>query len=438
MRPVQELEQEGLRLETNSRGTVDCADAGNDLRARDEGGPYRAPYAGEYRSLMGIPAEGNAAPTRRGARLSPPRIAHVISTRGVGGAERILAAVVAAGEARGCDQMVLNPFATESSESFASLLGAVPYEGRACDRPSQVPHVRHWLSTQIKGFRPDIVHVLLFHARVVMATLHRRQGTGWLLTQAYDHTLRLRSHPGTRERLDRWSGRRFDRIVAISDSVSQFLVQGHRYPPSKVVRISPGWEGVPLPPRRSEAVPTVVCVAKFRPEKGHRVLLAAFDLVLRQIPDARLLLVGDGELEAELRADVASRFLDDKVEFAGAVSEVWPSLAAAHVFALPSLSEAFGIAAVEAMAAGLPVVASNVGGLPELVRPGVSGELFPPGDHEALARELMHLLRSPELRKQMGAAAREAAETHRMERSAARYMDLYDEILGNRDATRAE
>lgn len=359
----------------------------------------------------------------------PLRIAHVISTRGVGGAERIIAALVAGGAARGFDQVVLNPFADGGSASFATRCEPVPYKARRCDRLAELPALRRWLKSELDDFAPDIVHAVLFHARVVMATIARRPGACWLLTQAYDHTLRMAPHAWFKEPLDRWAGRRFDRVVAISDSVQQFLVREYGYPASKVVRISPGWEGVPLPPSASDVEPTVVCVAKFRPEKGHRVLLAAFDLVRRELPRARLRLVGDGELEPELRAEVAARALEENVEFAGAVPAIWPVLATAHVFALPSLSEAFGIAAAEAMAAGLPVVVSDVGGLPELVTPGVTGELFPPGDHEGLANHLVRLLRSPQLRERMGAAAREAAQDHSMERSVDRYVALYEDMV---------
>ncbi len=359
----------------------------------------------------------------------PARIAHVISTRGVGGAERLLAAVITELEARGHEQLLLNPFAGASSDGLASICRPVPYRGHGCNRVVHLPRLRRWLRTELDHFRPDAVHVLLFHARVLTATIPRRPATRWLLTQVYDETLRLRPHPRTRQALDRWSGRHFDRIVAISASVERFLVDEHGYPPSKVVRISPGWEGPPVP-RNPSQNPTVVCVAKFRAEKGHGVLLEAFDLLLREVPDARLLLVGDGDLEGEVRAQVAARGMEGRVEFAGAVGEVWPFLARSHVFVLPSLSEAFGIAAVEAMAAGLPVVASEVGGLPELIRPGVTGELFPPGDHQALAAHLVRLVRSPEERERMGAAAHEDAQPLRMDRAAGRYADLFEELIG--------
>jgi glycosyltransferase involved in cell wall biosynthesis len=170
-------------------------------------------------------------------------------------------------------------------------------------------------------------------------------------------------------------------------------------------------------------------VARLRREKGHDVLLDAFALVRREVPTARLVLVGDGEFAASVRAQVTAMGLGESVVFAGVVPDVWPYLAEADVFALASRSEAFGIAVVEAMAAGLPIVASASGGIPELVEPGVSGDLFPPGDHRVLASHLVRLLRSPERRAAMGQAARVAAAGHRRERAVERYMELYEQML---------
>jgi glycosyltransferase involved in cell wall biosynthesis len=360
------------------------------------------------------------------------RIAHVISTRGVGGGERILSAVVAEAAGRGHEQLVLNPFANEGSEMFAALCGPARYEARGAYRVVHVPGVRRWIEQELRAFRPDIVHVMLFHALLVTSTIPKGEGELRILTQLYDGSLQLGSHSWVRERLEHWAARRFDRIVAISDSVKQVLVNDYRYPESKVARISPGWFGQPVVPR-PDAAPTIVCVAMFRREKGHSILLSAFERVRLEVPDARLLLVGDGPLAPQIRAEVAARGMEASVEFLGSVADVWPVLARAHVFVLPSLSEAFGIAMVEAMAAGLPVVASAVGGLPELVRPGVSAELCPPGDHRALAEHLVRLLRSPELRERMGAAAREDAAPHRMQRTGERYLQLFEDLLLERE-----
>jgi glycosyltransferase involved in cell wall biosynthesis len=121
--------------------------------------------------------------------------------------------------------------------------------------------------------------------------------------------------------------------------------------------------------------------------------------------------------------------LDGSVEITGPVPEIWPYLAKSHVFALASTSEAFGIAIVEAMAAGLPVVASDVGGIPELVEEGVTGELFPAGDGEALASHLVRILADPQLRSRMSTAATAAAEGRRLSATLPRYLQACEELI---------
>ena len=360
----------------------------------------------------------------------PPRVAYVTSSQGVGGgAEHLLAALVAGGGDRGWDQLVLNPFGTDASRALADLCPAGHYRGRRCDRWNQLPGLRRWLQRELDRFQPDVVHVVLLQALFVVATLRKRPGARWLLTHVYGDVFGVRRFGPIDQHVDRWAGRRFDHVVAISDAVREFLVTDHRYPAAKVTRIQPGWEGEPLP-RTDEGPPTVISVGKLRPEKGHDVLLLAFDLVRRQVPAARLVIVGDGDLRPSLEAKARALGLTDAVTFAGAVTSIWPYLARAWVFASASLSEAFGIAVVEAMAAGLPVVAPAVGAIPELVTPGVTGELYPSRNHEALAHHLVKLLGSPELRHSMGEAGRQTAAGFHMARTVDRYFDLYDELLG--------
>jgi glycosyltransferase involved in cell wall biosynthesis len=118
------------------------------------------------------------------------------------------------------------------------------------------------------------------------------------------------------------------------------------------------------------------------------------------------------------------------VTLAGAVEDIWPCLARAHVFALASHYEPLGIAILEAMAAGLHVVATEVGGIPEIVQPGVTGELVADGDAAAMADRLIALLGSAALRERMGAAAKEAAAGMTMDVTVDRYFALYERLLG--------
>jgi glycosyltransferase involved in cell wall biosynthesis len=357
-----------------------------------------------------------------------PRIVHVISSRGIGGAERFLAALVEHGGAHGWEQSVLNPFATDASAPLGAICDPVPVLARRCDGPLDLPTTRRWLGAELARFRPEVVHVLLFHALVAVATLPAPPGSRRVATNVYGDWVTTAPHGWLVRAADRWAGRRVDHVAAISESVARFLVSEYRYPSSKVTCIPLGWKGAPLPRSTAPRPPTIISVGGLRPEKGHDVLLAALALVHEEVPAARLVVVGDGELRPSLEAQAAAGGMGDRVEFLGSIPEVWPLLAGADVFASASRSEAFGIAIAEAMAAGLPVVAPAVGAIPELVVPGVTGELFPPGDHRALAGHLARMLRSAELRARMGTAARQAADGLRMERAVERYFDLFDDV----------
>lgn len=363
------------------------------------------------------------------------RVAHVISTLGFAGAERFLAALIKEGDAVGWDQTLVNVFGGGQTD-LARLFAPARYRAGHCDSAMDVPAARRWLKRELSAFEPDVVHVMLPHALVLVATLPRRPGESRLLTHVYGEGLRLKRYGVLRDAVDRWAGSRFDRVVGISESVRRYLISSHRYPASKVDCIPLGWEGEPLPPVRHGRPPTVVCVAKLRPEKGHDVLLDAFAAVRRNVPDARLVLVGEGELQDALEARAKSLGVHGAVHFAGMVEDVWPHLAAADVFALASESEAYGIAIAEAMAAGLPVVASRVGGIPELVVPGASGELFDPGDRDALAAHLTRLLTEPDLRARMSDEARQAAEPLRLRNSLPRYVEVCNELVRSGGAGR--
>ncbi len=196
-------------------------------------------------------------------------------------------------------------------------------------------------------------------------------------------------------------------------------------------RYAPG--GDPGPVRREAGVPpdapVVAAVGRLEPVKGHRVLLEAFAQVRARAPQAHLVLAGDGSERPALEARAGAEDLRGAVRFLGVRKDVPAVLAAADVFALASVgSEGSSRATLEAMAAGLPVVASAVGTLPDLVREGETGLLAPPGDAQALADGLCALVADPARRRTFGRAARARAEAEFDERRFARRMkDLYAE-----------
>jgi N-acetyl-alpha-D-glucosaminyl L-malate synthase BshA len=176
--------------------------------------------------------------------------------------------------------------------------------------------------------------------------------------------------------------------------------------------------------RPGEAV--LVHVSNFRPVKNLAGVVRVFSEVARRRP-ARLLLVGDGPDAGTARRMARDLGQEARVHFLGAYEDVAEVLAAADVFLLPSQDESFGLGALEAMASGVPVVASRVGGLPEVVVDGVTGFLCPPDDVEAMAEASLRLL--ADLDRFRAAASRHAAERFPAPSIVPQYEALYGEVL---------
>lgn len=154
------------------------------------------------------------------------------------------------------------------------------------------------------------------------------------------------------------------------------------------------------------------CVGRLVELKNHRIVLEVLPDLLRQWPDLRLVLIGGGELEPTLRTEAAALGVCGQVVFAGARADVAQLLPALDVFVLSSLTEGLSIALLEAAAAALPIVATAVGGNPEIVRHGETGLLVPPADGTALLEAVRQLLSNPLARHALGRRAREWVERH--------------------------
>jgi glycosyltransferase involved in cell wall biosynthesis len=212
-----------------------------------------------------------------------------------------------------------------------------------------------------------------------------------------------------------------DLVVATSEAVAKWAGVGAEV-------IYPGVDICKAPPEMRRGMGHDLGVAgRLVPLKGTLHLIRALPMVRAEVPGVRLEIAGSGPEEEALRDEAHRLGLDGCVRFLG-----WQEDIPFHrwdVFVIPSLEEAFGVAALEAMAAGLPVVASAVGGLTELVQAGKTGWLFPPADINALAGRLVSLLLSPEERFKMGAAAWTRANMFTTKRMSEQIERLYRRLL---------
>lgn len=292
----------------------------------------------------------------------------------------------------------------------------VDAEAIAAESPRQPREIGR-LARFIARLQPDVVNAHLFRSTAIAAPLARWHGAR--VVETYHGREGWRQGP-LRFLPDRLVGRLLDRVIAVSEAARAFLIGAKGYPSERITVVPNGRDLSVFTPGRAReaarkelgldrAVPLVGVVGRLEPQKGHAYLLDAWPLLVREFPDARLLLVGDGSLRAALEAQARARGIAGSVLFAGFRADVPRLLDAIDVLCLPSLYEGMPLTAIEAAAMARPVVATAVDGTPEVVREGHTGRLVPPADPPALARALGTLLRDPDGARRMGQAGRDWA-----------------------------
>jgi len=218
-----------------------------------------------------------------------------------------------------------------------------------------------------------------------------------------------------RRLLNRWTVPLATHVVAVSDLVARYTAQAFRIPESRLTTIRNGVDAAaiqPTPRPRDPEAPVVGCTARLHAENDHATLLEGFARVAAGRPNARLLLVGRGPEEGRLRRLSEGLGIAQRVTFAGEHADVRPWLAAMDVYAQTSRTAGISNSILEAMAAALPVVATAVGGTPEVVVDEETGILVPGRDAVALAGALERLLGDGGARRAHGSAGRARVEAH--------------------------
>lgn len=384
--------------------------------------------------------------------MGSAKVLHIITRLARGGAPSIMLDLLRGLEGDGLTHTLATGLAGDAAQD---LLETPATEGlRVLTLPALTREVRPLadlralleLTHLLRREEPDLVHVYTSKAGFLGRLAARLTGMRPVVYSPHGSILTGYFSPGATRlfaRLDAWAARFTDRVICCTArEVAEYLAAGIGRPEQYAV-IPNGLDGEtyarqatpPAQTRAALALPSesrpVVCAGRLVKVKGHTFLLQAWPSVLKHEPRALLLLAGDGPDEDPLRAQAAALGLAGSVKFLGFRQDIASLIACAEVLVLPSLNEGFGMVLVEAMAMGKPVVASAVGGVPEVVLDGRTGLLVPPANPEALAAAILRLLDDPGAARRLGEAGRERArESFSREGSIQAHRDLYGELLG--------
>ena len=405
--------------------------------------------------------------------VTPPiSVLHVISNLKVGGAQEALRTLVGAQVAKGC-RPVICTFEDGPLRSPIKSIG-VPVEvvpGRAASVVmlplflADMWRLHRSLLRLIDKYNVDIVqtHLLRVLDFVVLSLrIRRRIRVCWTI-QNSRFTLReehlqqqkwlLRPKRWAHRCLYRVMSRWVDGIVAVSSEVKTSILREMGRDGSKVrviensvnvdrYRLRSDRPRIRSEVRRQIGIPkddpVMIAVATFKRQKGHHYLLEAAVPVVHRFSRLRILLVGDGDLRETLVEQSNQLGLQENVHFLGTRHDIPDLLAASDYFVLPSLWEGLSVALLEAMASGLPIIATTVSGTKQVMIHGESGWLVAPGRSHELEKAMLHLLSNPALCRSMGVAAqRRVEELFGAEKCAAEHVALY-RMNGCRDRSQLE
>ncbi len=284
----------------------------------------------------------------------------------------------------------------------------------------------------IKEFKPDLIHAhstkagvivrfwsMLLNFKPVIFTAH-----GWAFTEGRKYWKRW-----LLAQIEKIAGFATTKVICVSNHDKELALKFKVVPPEKLTVIYNGVDHEPFlkaQRKKEDSEVIITYVGRLAPPKDLKTLLKA----IKPLTGVKVLIVGDGELRNEVEKYVLKNELSEKVFLLGEREDVPEILANSDIFVLPSRWEGLPFTIIESMMAGLPIVASKVGGIPELVDDGVTGFLVPPGDHLSLAQAIKKLIDDKNLREEMGRNGREKAlKLFTVERMLNETIKVYDEVL---------
>ncbi len=299
------------------------------------------------------------------------------------------------------------------------------------------------LTRVIKDVRPAIIHAHDPHgvAMAALALAYQGQGTNANEPQPQLVASRRVDFPLKGNAFSRWKYRQVRAFICASEAIRHMLIE-QGVPATDAITVH---EGIDLahvdsaPPVNVHEMfwlphkaPLVGNIGALVPHKGQRYLVEAAAMVVREVPDARFLILGEGELKPALEKQIAEAVLTKHVLLAGFRPDVLSILKGFDLFVMPSVTEGLGTSLLDAMACAKPIVASRVGGIPEVVRHGETGLLVPPKDSRDLAASIIRLLLDPALTVRLPEAGRKRVqERSSLERMVSGTPAVYARLAGS-------
>lgn len=351
------------------------------------------------------------------------KIIYIITSTGIGGAEKIFYQTVT-----GMDYDKYH-VTTCSLKEKGEIAGGLEKRGIAihCLNMANNEGFAGWLSTMVtlvrllfflKKMQPTIVHSFLFRANILARIAGYLTGIPIIISS-------IRVMGGEKRYfhfLERITSFMVDHYIAVSESVKNYVMQKSKISDKNISVIYNGIDignhnylnvkNVQMPFGVEDGDDILVTVGRLHKQKGHAYLLHAISKIVKEVPKIKLLIIGEGEEEKILKDLAKSLDLTDKIIFVGLRRDVKKLLSLARLFILPSLWEGMPNVLLEAMAAGKAVIATEVGGVPEVVVHGETGILVPPEDPNALARSIKCLLQDELKVNKMGETGRLQVEKH--------------------------
>jgi len=361
------------------------------------------------------------------------RVAHIINSMEVGGAQR---QVLNLFRAIGRDRFDLRLICLAEKGAFGERLEREGFPVQALGKGRGIdPRMLIRLVRLLRQWKPDIVHCTVFTANLWGRLAAKLAGVRILIAHEQSTVSLEKRHRRVIDRvLSRWT----HRVLAVSDDLRRRVIAEERIDPQRVEVLynaiecdafdSPPTEPLPaLPGRRGFRVGIV---GRLEYRKDHLTAVRAAARVVAQVPEAVFCLVGDGPERSRIENEIARLGLADHVRLLGERDDVARLLHAFDLYVLCSVTEGLSLSILEAMAAGLPVVATRVGGNPELLDQGRAGILIPARDPDALADAIIDLLINREKASALGRAARERARRSFDIRTVARRLEeIYERAL---------